>query len=90
MKSKTKAVCLVHGRVCAPDGTCLTCETTTHRNTTAAAELLRVRRWVREAIFEIKLAQDYNEKQYSGPGTEALHWARQLLENALIGKEPPK
>lgn len=52
----------------------------------AAKELLKVRKWVKEALSEVKLAREYLAKQYAGPEHEALEWAQRMLENALIGK----
>lgn len=52
----------------------------------AAKELIKVRKWVREALSEIKLAREYMGSEWVGPQHEALDWAQRLLENALNGK----
>lgn len=48
------------------------------------------RKWVEQALEEIKAARGYMAKQYAGPEHEALSWAQQFLENALTGKKAGK
>jgi hypothetical protein len=50
-----------------------------------AKELLKVRKWVGQALEEIKIARGYLARQYTGPEHEALEWAQQFLENTLHG-----
>jgi hypothetical protein len=56
----------------------------------ARKELVKLRKWVREALTEVKLARSYMQNEWTGPQHEALDWAQQLLENALRGKAVPK
>ena len=51
-----------------------------------AKELLKMRRWVEQALYEVKTAREYMASQYAGPEHESLSWAQQFLENALTGK----
>lgn len=55
-----------------------------------AKELLKMRRWVDQALAEIKTARGYMAKQYAGPENACLAWAQQFLENALAGKAAKK
>lgn len=57
--------------------------------TDARKELVKLRRWVKEALSEVKIAREYLAKAFAGPEQEALEWAQRLLENALLGKEVP-
>lgn len=51
-----------------------------------ARELMKVRKWVGQALAELKIAREILAKSYAGPEHEALEWAQQFLENALTGK----
>lgn len=55
-----------------------------------ARELIKVRKWVGQALAEVKVAREALARQFSGPEHEALEWAQQFLENALTGKAPKR
>lgn len=55
-----------------------------------AKTVLKMRRWVEQALTEVKQARGHLGKQYAGAEHECLEWAQQFLENALNGKGKPK
>jgi hypothetical protein len=52
----------------------------------ASKELLKSRKWIRQAREEIRLARECLKKEWLSDWNEHLEWADNFLQNALGGK----